>query len=159
MDIIWYSYLHKMTSVMILLLLTYSPKLTLKATQFKYHIIILSKKKKSSTLLLNLCLHIDLSFKQLCMMIYVTDDSEILLILYWIFTIDIDFFLLMLYFLRNEKTKLLFCTTGILLRKLAVCPLFNLTLLNLWFLSLSQIMFHQQIFRGQLLCFSGSSIL
>jgi hypothetical protein len=35
-----------MTSVMILLLLTYSPKLTLKATQFKYHIIILSKKKK-----------------------------------------------------------------------------------------------------------------
>lgn len=59
----------------------------------------------------------------------------------------------MLYFLRNEKTKLLFCTTGILLRKLAVCPLFNLTLLNLWFLSLSQIMFHQQIFRGQLFVF------
>lgn len=32
------------------------------------------------------------------------------------------FFLAYAVFSRNEKTKLLFCTTGILLRKLAVAP-------------------------------------
>jgi hypothetical protein len=41
-------------------------------------------------------------------MIYVTDDSEILLILYWIFTIYIDFFLSCFIFSGMKKQNFSF---------------------------------------------------